>query len=39
MNKILKIPIEKFILICASFIFTDYNYSVIAPKRIIPLKP
>ena len=39
MNKILKIPISKFVLICTAFIFTDENVWDVTPQRKAALKP
>ena len=38
LNKIFKIPLDKFALICVSYIFTDENYSDISVKRKVGLK-
>ena len=38
LNKIFKIPLDKFALICVSYIFTDENYLDISVKRKVGLK-
>ena len=38
MNKIQKIPISKFVLICTAFIFTDENVWDVTPQRKLGLK-
>ena len=39
LNKLLKIPIEKFVLICTSLILTDEDPTDISPQRGAVLKP
>ena len=39
LNKIFKIPTEKIVVICTSFILTDEDPTDISPQRSMPLKP
>ena len=39
MNKVFKIPDNKFVLICTSFIFTDEDYADLAPRKNMIFTP